>query len=160
MTRPIFKIIIPVYNTECYVGECLDSLLAQTYSNWEAICIDDGSTDNSGQILDRYAKRDSRISVIHQTNGGVSKARNAGLDKISPNKDTYVSFVDSDDYVSPVMYATIVEVVDKMRMNNMQPDYFRLYCQPTDKRYEETIIDAGINAKRIDYEIVDRGGVF
>ena len=73
------SVIIPVYNAEQYLRKCLDSVLAQTYQNFEIICIDDGSTDNSGAICDEYAKKDSRVRVLHKENGGVSSARNAGL---------------------------------------------------------------------------------
>ena len=73
------SIIIPVYNVSAYLRECLDSVINQTYQNIEIICIDDGSTDDSGKICDEYAEKDSRISVIHKENGGISSARNAGL---------------------------------------------------------------------------------
>ncbi|MDD6723062.1 MAG: glycosyltransferase [Bacteroidales bacterium] len=91
------SVIIPVYNTEKYLRQCLDSVLAQTCCDWEAILVDDGSTDSSGAICDEYAAADSRVKVIHQPNGGVSVARNAGLDVA---KGDCVAFVDSDDYVS------------------------------------------------------------
>lgn len=79
-TFPIISIIIPVYNTEKYIRRCLDSIIAQTYTNWEAILVDDGSPDNSGKICDEYAAKDKRFEVIHQENGGVSVARQTGFD--------------------------------------------------------------------------------
>lgn len=91
---PVFSIIIPVYNVAPYLRECLDSVLAQTLDDWEAICIDDGSTDDSGSILDEYALRDSRFRVIHQPNAGVSVARNKALDE---TKGEWLAFLDSDD---------------------------------------------------------------
>ncbi len=91
---PFFSIIIPVYNVAPYLRECLDSVMAQTYPNWEAICVDDGSTDGSGAILDEYAAKDSRFRVFHQQNAGVSAARNKGLDEA---KGEYIWFVDGDD---------------------------------------------------------------
>ena len=91
---PFFSIIIPVYNVAPYLRECLDSLLAQTFADWEAICVDDGSIDGSGAILDEYAARDRRFMVIHQTNAGVSAARNAGIDAA---RGKYVTFLDGDD---------------------------------------------------------------
>ena len=94
MMPPFFSIIIPVYNVVPYLRECLDSVLAQTFTNWEAICVDDGSTDGSGIILDEYAARDSRFRVIHQPNAGVSAARNTGIDIAV---GTWVVFLDSDD---------------------------------------------------------------
>lgn len=92
------SIIIPVYNVEKYLQRCLESVLAQTYSNFEVILVNDGSTDNSGAICDEFAKKDKRIKTIHCKNGGPSKARNIGLDEV---KTKWVTFVDSDDYLTP-----------------------------------------------------------
>ena len=94
---PVFSIVIPVHNAAPYVRACLDSLVAQTFPNWEALCIDDGSTDGSGAILDEYALRDERFRVVHQPNGGAGGARNAALDRV---RGDWVAFVDADDYVS------------------------------------------------------------
>ena len=94
---PFFSIIIPVYNVAPYLRECLDSVLAQTFGDWEAICIDDGSTDDSGIILDEYAERDKRFKVVHQANAGVSEARNKGLDLA---RGTWGVFLDGDDMFS------------------------------------------------------------
>ena len=91
---PYFSIVIPVYNVAPYLRECLDSALAQTFSDWEAICVDDGSTDGSGEILDEYAAKDGRFKVIHQKNAGVSAARNFGIDAAVGE---YVTFLDGDD---------------------------------------------------------------
>lgn len=91
---PFFSIIIPVYNIAPYLRECLDSVLAQTFPDWEAICVDDGSTDGSGAILDEYAKKDSRFRVIHQPNAGVSVARNMALDTA---RGKWFVFLDGDD---------------------------------------------------------------
>ena len=91
---PFFSIIIPVYNVAPYLRECLDSVLAQTFAGWEAICVDDGSTDASGAILDEYAATDWRIKVVHQKNAGVSAARNAALDLAEGG---YICFLDADD---------------------------------------------------------------
>jgi len=123
-----FSIIIPVYNSEKYISECIDSILLQTHQDWEAICINDGSTDLSGNILDLYAKQDSRIRVYHKTNGGASSARNYALSKISSN--VWVSFVDADDYLSPTMYEDIA-----LALENSDVDYIRLYCNETKERF-------------------------
>lgn len=93
----LITIIVPVYNVKKYLKECLDSIINQTYKNLEIILVDDGSPDNCGKICDEYAKRDKRIKVIHKENGGLSSARNAGLDIA---KGEYISFIDSDDYVA------------------------------------------------------------
>lgn len=81
-TNEFYSFIVPVYNTENYVGRCLDSILNQTYKNFEVICVDDGSTDNSLAILKSYEEKDSRIKVFSQKNRGVSAARNLGLEKV------------------------------------------------------------------------------
>lgn len=91
------SVIIPVYNVEKYLKRCLDSVINQTYKNLEIILIDDGSTDNSGKICDEYAQKDERIIVIHKENGGVSSARNKGLDICIGD---YISFIDSDDWIN------------------------------------------------------------
>ncbi len=92
------SIIVPVYQSEQYLPQCIESILAQTFSNFELILVDDGSSDHSGNICDEYARKDARIRVIHQANAGVSAARNAGLDAAV---GTYVMFCDSDDWVDP-----------------------------------------------------------
>ena len=94
---PKVSVIVPVYNTEKYLSRCIDSILAQTYTDFELILVNDGSTDNSGKICDEYAQKDKRIVVIHKENGGVSSARNKGIEKA---KGEWIAFVDSDDYIS------------------------------------------------------------
>ncbi|MGC4429860.1 glycosyltransferase family 2 protein [Streptococcus suis] len=94
MNKPLISIIVPVYNVENYLDECIQTVLAQTYSNWELLLINDGSTDSSGTICDDYAKGDERIRVIHKNNGGLSDARNAGIDNCTGE---YITFLDSDD---------------------------------------------------------------
>ena len=93
---PKISVIIPVYNVEEYLQECIDSVLSQTFTDFECIIIDDGSIDNSGRICDEYAIKDERIKVIHKKNGGVSSARNAGLDIA---QGEWIAFIDSDDWV-------------------------------------------------------------
>lgn len=108
--RVKYSIVIPVYNGSLYLRKCLESVIVQTYDSWEAICVDDGSTDGSGAILDEYAARDARIRVIHQKNMGVSAARNAGLDVA---KGGWVSFVDADDSVMPDYLESFDKFEDK-----------------------------------------------
>lgn len=95
------SIVVPVYNVEKYLERCINSLVAQTFSDYEIILVDDGSTDNSGKICDQFAKLNNKIKVIHKENGGLSSARNAGID-IATGK--YIGFVDSDDWIEPDMY--------------------------------------------------------
>ena len=108
--KETISVIIPVYNTEKYLKKCVDSVLAQSYKNLEIILVDDGSTDNSGKICDEYANMDERVKVIHKKNGGLSSARNTGLDIASGN---YIGFLDSDDYISPEMYEQMVSKVEE-----------------------------------------------
>lgn len=98
---PKVSIIIPIYNMEKYLARCLDSVINQTLKDIEIICINDGSTDNSLEILTKYSKKDSRITVINKKNGGVASARNAGLKAV---KADYIGFVDPDDWIEPETY--------------------------------------------------------
>lgn len=106
----LVSVIVPVYNVEPYIRECLDSIIASTYRNLEIIVVDDGSPDNCPAICDEYARKDPRIKVIHQKNQGLVSARNAGL-AVASGK--YVGFVDSDDAVSPVMYEMMVAAMEQ-----------------------------------------------
>ena len=94
---PKISVIVPIYKAEAYLDRCVESILSQTYTDFELILVDDGSPDRSGAICDAYAERDPRVRVIHKENGGVSSARNAGLDLA---KGKYVAFIDSDDWIS------------------------------------------------------------
>lgn len=100
------SIIVPIYNTAKYLPKCLDSILAQTHQNLEVILIDDGSTDDSGKIADRYAKKDKRIRIVHQKNAGQSAARNRGLKIATGN---YIGFVDSDDEIKPTFVTDLLK---------------------------------------------------
>lgn len=106
----LISVIVPVYNVEGYLPRCVDSILAQTYKNLEVILVDDGAKDRSGAICDEYAAKDDRITVIHKENGGLSSARNAGLDIA---KGEYIAFVDSDDWIEPEMYGHMLSLMDK-----------------------------------------------
>lgn len=106
---PKISIIIPVYNTADYLKECFDSILAQTFCDYEVIVVDDGSTDNSPAICDEYATIDSRIKVLHKTNEGVSAARNSGLNNATGK---YITFIDSDDTVLPSMLEDLFKVAE------------------------------------------------
>ena len=97
----MISVVIPVYNTEAYLKECIDSVLHQTYSDLQVILVDDGSTDGSGVVCDEYAQNDSRVIVVHQSNQGVSAARNKALEYV---KGQWVSFIDSDDWLELNMY--------------------------------------------------------
>lgn len=105
---PLLSIIVPIYNVELYLPKCIDSILSQTYSNFEVILVDDGSTDSSGRICDSYASQDNRIKVFHKCNGGLSSARNAGIDLA---RGDYLGFVDSDDWVDNKYYEKLCNAI-------------------------------------------------
>lgn len=100
------SIIVPVYNVEKYLKECIDSILNQKFQDFELILVNDGSTDLSGKICDEYSKKDNRIEVIHKANGGLSSARNEGIEKA---KGVYIGFVDSDDWINENMYSHMID---------------------------------------------------
>ena len=110
MEKDKISVVVPIYNVEKFLPACVDSILAQTYQNLEVILVDDGSPDGCPAICDEYAKKDSRIKVIHKPNGGLSDARNAGID-IATGK--YIAFVDSDDCCVPTMYEKLHNIIEK-----------------------------------------------
>ena len=108
MNRPLISVIIPVYEVEAFLHKCIDSVIGQTYRELEIILVDDGSPDNCGDVCDEYAAVDSRIKVIHKQNGGLSDARNAGLDAASGE---FIGFVDSDDHIEPDMFECLYQAL-------------------------------------------------
>ena len=106
MNEPLVSVIVPVYKVEKYLDKCVESIVGQTYKNLEIILVDDGSPDNCPAMCDKWADRDSRIKVIHKQNGGVSSARNAGIDAV---QGEFIGFVDSDDWLEPDMYDCLVK---------------------------------------------------
>lgn len=106
----MISVIVPIYNVEEYLPTCIESILNQTYKDLEIILVDDGSTDKSGEICNGYAKQDNRCIVIHQSNKGLSEARNVGLDYA---KGEYISFIDGDDYIHPQMLEILYEALQK-----------------------------------------------
>ena len=106
MNLPLISVIVPVYKVETYLDQCVLSILRQTYKNLEIILVDDGSPDSCPKMCDEYAKRDSRVKVIHKPNGGLSSARNAGMEIASGD---FIGFVDSDDWIAPGMYEVLLD---------------------------------------------------
>ena len=104
--QAVLSIIVPVYNLENYLCKCIDSILGQTYRDFEVLLVDDGSTDSSLSICLQYAETDSRICVFHKDNGGASSARNLGLEKA---RGQYISFIDGDDFIEPDLYERLLE---------------------------------------------------
>lgn len=109
---PKLSVIIPVYNVTPYLRVCLDSVLAQTITDWECVCVDDGSTDGSGKVLDEYAARDPRFRIVHQPNNGVAQARQVGL---SAARGEYVGWVDPDDWIEPHHFQVMLEKIELER---------------------------------------------
>lgn len=111
-------IIVPIYKVENYIHRCIDSILSQTFTDFELILVDDGSPDRCPQICDRYAEQDQRIHVIHQKNGGLSAARNAGIDWAFVNSDSqWITFVDSDDWVHPELLERLYNAAIEKHVN-------------------------------------------
>ncbi len=118
------SIVIPIYNVEKYLSQCIDSILSQTYQNLEIILVDDGSNDNSGKIADKYAQKDSRIAVIHKQNGGLSDARNAGIEIATGE---YIYFLDSDDWLVPNAISTLFDFAIKNSCEIVQGGFYYAY---------------------------------
>ncbi|MBD5524287.1 MAG: glycosyltransferase [Lachnospiraceae bacterium] len=135
-SKPLVSIIVPVYQVKDYVGECVESLLRQIYTNLEILLVDDGSTDGSGEICDEYARRDNRIRVIHHENQGLSAARNAGLDRAMGE---YVAFVDSDDAVLPVFIETLYDLAERYQADIAVCAYGRGEIKGTGTQIENDI---------------------
>lgn len=128
------SIVIPVYNVESYLHECLDSVIGQTYHDWEVLLIDDGSTDSSGNICDEYAAQYENIRVVHQKNGGLSDARNTGLNYSSGE---YIYFLDSDDYIVP---EAIEHLVDNIERNQADFVFFDAFVVFTDCPEDDSVM--------------------
>ena len=131
--RPNLSIIVPIYNVEKQLDVCINSILNQTFSNFELILVDDGSPDNCGKICDEYKKKDNRITVIHKKNGGLSDARNAGLDIA---KGKYIGFVDSDDIIHPRMYEILFQCINKSDSDIAQCK-FKIHLDKYNQTFEE-----------------------
>lgn len=142
---PKISIIIPCYKVEKYLKRCIDSLLQQTFPEWEAICVDDGSPDNCGTILDEYAKQDNRFKVIHQSNQGLSMARNNGL-KLALGE--YIYFLDSDDAMHPQLLEIAYGLAQKHTADLVSFEFYELA--------KETFPPTHININKIKTHITTR----
>ncbi|MBD5513728.1 MAG: glycosyltransferase [Lachnospiraceae bacterium] len=151
--QPLISIIVPVYQVKDYVGECVESLLRQTYTNLEILLVDDGSTDGSGAICDEYASKDNRIRVIHQDNQGLSAARNTGLDWAAGE---YVAFVDSDDAVLPDFIETLYDLADRYHADIAACAYERGEIGAAGIQIKNDIHVANQFRDKIAYEVADR----
>ncbi len=122
MDKPKISIIVPVYNVEDYLRECLDSIKAQTFTNWECIIVDDGSQDACPAICDEYSSKDSRFKTIHKPNGGLSSARNAG---IRASEGELIGFIDSDDWIEPEMFQLLYNLITQNNADIAQVGYIK-----------------------------------
>ncbi len=134
------SVLIPVYNVEDYLERCLDSVIGQTFSDLEILCIDDGSTDRSGKILDRYAEQDSRLRVIHKENSGYGNSMNLVLSLAS---GTYIGIVESDDYIEPDMYEKLHEAITYNQLDFVKTDYYQMWeCEDgTEQNHYHVLTD-------------------
>lgn len=128
----MISVIVPIYNVEEFLSSCIESIINQTYKNLEIILINDGSKDSSGKICDKYAQIDKRIKVIHKVNGGVSSARNAGLDV---SKGEYISFIDPDDYINLNMYEKMYNIIKNSKCDIVSCDYRQINEQGDSKDF-------------------------
>jgi glycosyltransferase involved in cell wall biosynthesis len=133
MKEPIISIIVPVYNTEKYLHKCLDSILCQSFYDFELILIDDGSKDSSGSICAKYAKIDERIKVVHKENEGVSQARNLGIEMA---KGKYIAFVDSDDFIEPDMFNLLYMIIKDYNADIAVCGFYKI-----DEKYNNVLYD-------------------
>lgn len=148
---PVISVIVPVYNVEKVLYHCIDSILNQIFNDFELILVDDGSTDNSGRICDEYAGKDTRAKVIHKQNGGVSSARNAGIEVA---KGEYICFVDSDDYLESNYLKELVETKKKY------PDFDNVWCGfQTVEDYLKSNINTVASEYNKDYSFSDLSSI-
>lgn len=130
----MITVIVPVYNVEKYLSKCIESIINQTYSDLEIILIDDGSTDRSGEICDEYQKKDNRIKVIHKKNGGLSDARNWGLN-IATGK--YIAFLDSDDWIDKDLYKQLYNLINKYNSDIAICNFKNAYSEDIELIYSD-----------------------
>lgn len=146
----LISVIVPVYKVEQYLPKCIDSILAQTYTNIEVILVDDGSPDKCGQIAEDYAAKDRRVRVVHKPNGGLSSARNAGVDIA---RGAYIGFVDSDDYIHPEMYARLYAAIRASSADMAVCNYAWL-------NEDGTLSETDLQTQKIAAGILDRSAAF
>ena len=139
LRQPQISVIVPVYKVERYIRNCIESVINQTYSNWEMILVDDGTPDKCGVISDEYAYKEQRIKVIHKENGGLSSARNAALDL--PPQGDFVTFLDSDDFWHPDYLSTMVDLQQKYAADIVQCNFVRGIATTFPLLNEEVKID-------------------
>ena len=157
----VISIIIPVYNCKKYLSKCLESVIAQTYNNIEIICINDGSTDNSLEILKKYAQKDSRIIIINQENKKQGAARNRGLDIA---KGEYIIFLDSDDWIDLNYCESLINTANKsnadVAISISTRDYTNKVKKHVDIKEFETITDINVLLPKINFDLRVTGKMY
>lgn len=151
--NPLISVIIPVYNTECYLRRCMESVMGQTYRNLEIICIDDGSTDGSGAMLDAYVAEDSRIKVVHQKNRGQTAARKLA---VSMAEGEYVSYVDSDDEIALTRYEELLDRGIKQKADIIFADLTQVYGDGSQLKIKNYFAEGFYSRQRIEDEILTK----
>lgn len=141
MKEKRISVIIPVYNTKNEITKCLDSIRSQTYRNLEILCIDDGSTDGSEKIIDKFADLDDRIKVLHRANGGESSARNVGLKMCSGQ---YIAFCDCDDWIEKDMYKVLVQILEDEKVDMVASGWYKEFPSFSDKITNNLPVNEGI----------------
>lgn len=131
MASPEVSIIVPVYNMEKYLEECLNSIISQTFTNWECILVDDGAKDRSGEICDRYANKDKRFKVLHMKNGGLSYARNIGIREA---RGKFIAFCDADDWMEPEMIGHMHHIITSTNADAVQTGIWKEFTDHRKKR--------------------------
>lgn len=155
-SNPLISIIVPIYNVEKFLPICVESLLNQIYTNLEIILVDDGSTDNSPEICDNFALKDSRIKVIHKENGGMSDARNAGIEIATGD---YIGFVDSDDYIEKEMYQTMLAEALENDAQIVECDSYAVYKDDKTEVYKSFDYKLYTNNRDIIYGYIREGTI-
>ena len=140
----LISVIVPVYNVEAYLVRCIDSILVQSFEDFELFLIDDGSPDRCGAICDEYAKRDKRIHVIHQQNKGLSEARNAGIECALHSDSEWITFIDSDDWVHPKYLQALIECAARFDADLVIGEFEKTHGE------EPNVIEERLNGELVD----------
>lgn len=166
--NPEISVLLPVYNSEQYLEECIESVLNQTFADFELICIDDGSTDRSSEILDDYARKDGRVIVLHKKNAGYGHSMNLGLRNA---RGRYICIIESDDYIEKDMYSKLYECIEQNRVDFVKCNFSRFYGENEQKNFEivnifrdknlyETILNPTLNQNVFTMYSTNWNGIF
>lgn len=154
---PKVSVIVPVYNLERYISRCLDSILAQSFTDFECICVNDGSIDTSASILDEYQKKDSRVKIIHKENGGLPSARKAGLERA---RGEFICHVDGDDYLEHNALAILIQEQSRIDADIVFADYYVDYESTGAREYVQDYVFTGYDAAALTKQLLSKGQFF